>query len=452
MQRLVKIYQRLLPSPFTIAILLTVFTFFVALLMKPESEGWSDYILEISGYWEQGLWDPSKGGLYFAFQMMLMLVLGHVLALSKPVSLLIDKITTLCTDTASSALFISFFTILVSFFSWGLALIFGAILARKTGEKFAHSKVAVNYGLIGACGYVGLMTWHGGLSGSAPLKAAEKGNLKGMLPGVEGLPDQVPLSETVLSSSNLIVFTTLLIVIPVLMYLIGKKSEGRVPHLTVYNTQDDEEEKAKGAEKIDRSNIFGLLIGGLIVVFAIYKLIFSKSSNIIDPNFINLMLLGASLVLHQNFHRFQKAIGHAIGDSSGILIQFPLYFGIIGIMKSSGMIESLSSWFVLHSSSESFPFFTFLSAGIINVFVPSGGGQWVVQGPIIIQAAMKMNISFGKIIMALSYGDQLTNMLQPFWALPLLGITGLKAQRILPFTLILFLIGVIIYGLGIFIL
>ena len=117
-------------------------------------------------------------------------------------------------------------------------------------------------------------------------------------------------------------------------------------------------------------------------------------------------------------------------------------------MKYSGMIEIMSDFFISISNEYTFPIFTFLSAGIVNVFVPSGGGQWAIQGPIIIEAATKIGVSIPKSVMALAYGDQITNMLQPFWALPLLGITGLRAKEILPYTLSLMLIGGIIFIIG----
>ena len=153
-------------------------------------------------------------------------------------------------------------------------------------------------------------------------------------------------------------------------------------------------------------------------------------------------------MLHSSFFNFTRAINIAINGASGILIQFPLYFGIMGIMKESGMVSLLSDFFVSISNPTTFPIFTFISAGIVNIFVPSGGGQWAVQGPIIIEAASTIGVSFSKSIMALAYGDQLTNMLQPFWALPLLGITGLKAKEILPYTLYLFLLGGVIFISG----
>ena len=150
-------------------------------------------------------------------------------------------------------------------------------------------------------------------------------------------------------------------------------------------------------------------------------------------------------MLHRSIRSFLKAVNQAIGGASGILIQFPLYFGIIGIMKYSGLVGQISDFFVAYSNETTFPILTFMSSGLVNIFVPSGGGQWSIQGPIIIQAASEIGVGAPKAIMALAYGDQITNMLQPFWALPLLGITGLKAKEILPYTLILLLVGVVIF-------
>ena len=155
--------------------------------------------------------------------------------------------------------------------------------------------------------------------------------------------------------------------------------------------------------------------------------------------------------MHNNFYNFLKAIDSAISGASGILIQFPLYFGIMGVINHSGMIDIMSNFFVSISNKTSFPIFTFISAGLVNIFVPSGGGQWAIQGPIIIESASQLGVSISKSIMALAYGDQLTNMLQPFWALPLLGITGLKAKEILPYTLILLIAGTVIFVGGLII-
>ena len=161
-----QIFKGLLPAPFTIAVLLTVCTFILALVItEPKTEG--NYFLQLLSFWEQGIWHSPL--LVFAIQMMLMLVLGHTLALSKPINKIIVKGVQYCTNTANAAAIITFFTILVSLFNWGLGLIFGAIFARKVGEYASAENIKLNYPLIGAAGYSGLMVWHGGISGSAPI-------------------------------------------------------------------------------------------------------------------------------------------------------------------------------------------------------------------------------------------------------------------------------------------
>ena len=159
-------------------------------------------------------------------------------------------------------------------------------------------------------------------------------------------------------------------------------------------------------------------------------------------------MIGLAIILHGSFKSFLNALEEAIKGASGILVQFPLYFGIMGIMKSTGMVGQISDFFVSVANETTLPIFTFFSAGLVNIFVPSGGGQWAIQGPIIIESALKLGVPLPKAIMAMAYGDQITNMLQPFWALPLLGITRLKAKEILPYTLLVMLIGIFIYVLG----
>ena len=127
-------------------------------------------------------------------------------------------------------------------------------------------------------------------------------------------------------------------------------------------------------------------------------------------------------------------------------------FGIMGIMKSSGMVVMISDFFSSIATATTLPIYTFFSAGLVNLFVPSGGGQWAIQGPIVIESALKLGVPLPKAIMALAYGDQITNMLQPFWALPLLGITKLKAKEILPYTLILMVVGIVVYILALLLL
>jgi short-chain fatty acids transporter len=412
--------------------------------------------LQLLTFWEKGLW--TSGLMVFALQMMLMLVLGHVLALTKPVNRLIMAMVQYCNTTANAAFLVTFLTLAVSLFNWGLGLIFGAIFARKVAEYAVQRGLNLNYALIGAAGYSGLMVWHGGISGSSLTKVAEPGHLSSLMADIlpaeqlAALPSRIGFEDTVFSSMNITVSIALLVILPSIMYLIGKRGKAGIPVLKNSMLQTDQAtETPSGAERLDHSFILAVFFGGIILLYAFYKAFILPaeiSLDFINPNFINLSLLGLGIVLHGNFSRFLKGVEEAIGGAAGILIQFPLYFGIMGIMNSSGLVETFSQFFVTNSTEITYPIYTFFSAGLVNVFVPSGGGQWMVQGPIIVKAAQELGVPLNKSIMALAYGDQLTNMLQPFWALPLLGITGLKAKEILPYTLFLMLIGMVIFIAG----
>lgn len=446
------IFQKYLPSPFTIAILLTLVTILLAVFFtKPAEAEFFTYTLDVLKFWEGGIWSTNL--LEFAYQMMLILILGHVLVLSKPVSKAILGVTKFCKDTATSAAIVACTTMLVAFFNWGLGLIFGALLARKVAEHAQKNGIKLNYPIIGAAGYMGLMVWHGGISGSAPIKINEDGHIAGIMKDVSSpellsqIPNVIDYSQTIFSTSNLLIFLTVVIVISGLFFLLGKKSNPTPIDLPEYIMNADDKPTTR-AEKLDSSKILAMVFGAIIIVAFSYRYFDDIKALKITPNLINFLMLGLGIMLHGSFKRFTNAVGESISDVSGILIQFPLYFGIMGIMSSSGMVTQISDFFVSISTATTLPIFTFFSAGLVNVFVPSGGGQWVVQGPIVIESALKLGVPLNKAVMALSYGDQITNMLQPFWALPLLGITKLKAKEILPYTLLAMVVGSIIYIIG----
>ncbi len=454
-QRIEYFFEKYLPSPLTIAVLLTLLTMVLAIFFtKPESTSLSSYSLEVLGYWQQGIW--SNNLLVFAYQMMLILVLGHVLVLSKPASNLILKITKYCNDTASSAAIVIVATMLVSFFNWGLGLIFGALLARKVAEHAQQNNIPLNYPIVGAAGYIGFLVWHGGISGSAPIKINEDGHLLSLMKSVSSekiltqLPQNIRYSDTVFSSWNLIIFFTVLITVAFTFYFLGKKANPTIINLPNYE-MNKEIKITTNAEKLDASKWIAYFFGGVIFISFIYVYRLDILQLKITPNLINFFMLGLGLILHGSIQKFSNAVGEAISDISGILIQFPLYFGIMSIMNTSGMVGLIANFFVSISNPTTLPIFTFFSAGLVNIFVPSGGGQWVVQGPIVVESALTLGVPLPKAIMALAYGDQVTNMLQPFWALPLLGITKLKAREILPYTLIAMVVGSMVYLLGLII-
>ena len=449
--RYIQFVRRFLPSPFSIALVLTVLSFVIVFALNI-SQGIGT-LSDSLNWWAEGLWTPSL--LVFAMQMMLMLVLGHVLALTPAINRLIGKIVNLANTTATAAALVCLSSLIVGLFNWGLGLIFGAILARKMGESFSLKKKPLNYALIGAAGYSALMIWHGGISGSAVIKVAESGNLDTLMSGILNeqqislLPDRIGLEETVFSIKNILTSIAIIICLPLTLFFVGRAgnhSQLLSIHPIATKNPVRTEESIKGAEHLDHSSYPGKIAGVFILALCM-ELSFGsgKLLEFFTPNNINLLLLGLCLLLHRNIYSLLHAADNAITGATGILLQFPLYFGIMGLFKSSGIIESFSSYFASISNEQTFPIFTYLSAGIVNVFVPSGGGQWVIQGPILVKAALELNIPLSKSIMALAYGDQITNMLQPFWALPLLGITKLTAKDILPYTLVMFSVGFIIY-------
>lgn len=427
----------ILPSPFSIAVLLTGLSFLLAFfLTNPNSFSFS-YTYELVGFWEKGFWEL----LTFSTQMMLILVLGHTLALAPIINKFISLLVAYCDSNAKAALIVTTLTVVFSLLNWGLGLIFGAILVRKVGEMAKNKSLDLNYPLIGAAGYSGLMVWHGGFSGSAPLKIAEK---KHFLSASIG---QIPISETILSPMNITVAITLIIVLPIAMYLLAKKSGTKsfvIPANNMIKVSNQNIEPV-GAEKFDYSKIFARSFALLFIIPSIIKILYARDLSFLNLNYINFLLFGLALFFHTSVKNFLDAVNKAIGGSAGILIQFPLYAGIMGIMKYSGLSVLFTGFFISISNAYLFPVYTLISAGIVNIFVPSGGGQWIVQGPIIVEAAKQLHVPVEKAVMALAYGDQLTNMLQPFWALPLLGITGLKAKELIPYTLFLMLIGFIVF-------
>lgn len=449
---LITVFRKILPSPFVIALFLSALTLILAISFGTFPAGipaWKGTLMA----WEDGLWNPSL--LVFAYQMMLILVLGHVVVLSTPMASLLRKITNLVTNGASAATIVAVSTMLVGFFNWGLGLVFGAILARKVGEHAREKEIPVNYPLIGACGYLGLLVFNGGISGSAALKASEPGHLADLLgysqvAGMQSqIPDRIPTAETLFYPANIFVSICLIVFLGGLAYWLGKRAPKTNDSIPEFKKNEVEQESTGENEKMEHAPWLALAFGGVLLAgfFTQYATELKELS--LTPNMLNLFMLALGVILHGNISSFQKAVSRAIGGTAGILIQFPLYFGIMGVMAGSGLIGVISDFFVSISTDKTYPIYTFISAGLVNIFIPSGGGQWAIQGPIIMQAAQQLNVPFSKALMALAYGDQLTNMMQPFWALPLLGITRLKAAEILPYSLIFMVAGggIFIFGL-----
>ncbi len=429
-----RLSTRVVPDPFVLALALTGLVFalgFLRLLAAPEAPaegvGWTLVLA-----WTRGFSSP--GGLAFALQMCLVLVTGHALALSPPVQRVVLRLATLPGSGASAAALVAAVATLAGIVHWGLGAIVGAFVAREIARHAANRGLVVHYPLMGGAAYAGLAVWHGGLSGSAPLKVAEAGHFAESIAGV------VPVSATLLSLLNLLVSGTLLVLLPLLFYAMAPGTDAEC-------TPPDPERLAplpvRGPVVIDSvpswlraSPLVGAAVGsfGLAVVLGAFlggKLAF-------DLNLMNLLFLFLGIALQGRLGDYVDAIADGARGAGAIILQFPFYFAILGVMKASGMIASISAGMAAVANATTFPVLAFLSAGLVNLVVPSGGGQWAVQGEILLSAGADLGVAPGATVMAFAYGDAWTNMLQPFWALPLLGIMGLRARDIIGYTAVVF--------------
>jgi len=408
----------LVSSPFSLAIILSIVVYFLALFFTSNKIYGSNYPIQLLGFYQKGFWEL----LAFAMQMMLILVLGNVLALTPLFQKLISILLLRINSAISAVVVTAVFSILFCYLNWGLGLVLSALLAREIGLRFKMQNKTLNYSLIVAAAYSGMMVWHGGLSGSAPLKVAEEGHF---LMDKIGL---IPVSDTIFSNMNISLFFIVIISVPLLFYILAKRStNNEVASIPVVELSKD---------NLDDRQYIGLIFGIVLIIG-----VFLSGISNLSINQVNLILFGLGLILYPNLSQFTNAVSSSIGVSTGIMIQFPIYAGIMGLMKYSGLVTLFTNSIIEISTVQTFPFYSFISAAVVNFFVPSGGGQWAVQGPILMEAAQNLGVSIPKTIMALAYGDQLTNMIQPFWAIPLLSITGVKAKSIIPYTFAVMLIG-----------
>jgi short-chain fatty acids transporter len=429
------------PDPFVIAVLLTGLTFLLALLRTDTPAG------DLVNAWA----DPSSGVwkfLKFAMQMCLILVTGHALAASKPVAAGLRRLADLPKSGAQAAALVAFTAASLGTINWGLGLIAGAIIARDTGRSLTRRNIEHHYPVLVAAGYLGLMVWHGGLSGTAPLAIANEADIASVLPaGVQ--PEPIPVTETIFSTLNFVVTGGLLVLCPLVMVFLMPKQGGQRAPSHIAETDDSSPVETTPAipRILENTPIINILLATLIAVWAAQHYFGSPrdepSESLLSLDSVNLTMLMLGLILHGSPLSYIAAVEDGARGCAGIIIQFPLYAGIMGMMHASGLTAQLAEAIGSTANSTTLAPLTCISAGIVNLFVPSGGGQWGVQGPIVIESAIAAGVPLPKAVMALAYGDQLTNMLQPFWALPLLAITGVKAREIVGYTAIVMFFGLI---------
>ena len=439
------VFRRIVPDPLVIAIALTIGVFLAAILFgqfPPEVAGPIDRSTWLLDSWrgDAGLWKL----LDFSMQMCLILLGGHVLAEAPMVRRLLSHIADFPRSAPAAAALVGLVAMLLGLANWGLGLIGGAVLARETGRSLARRNITVHYPLLAAAGYTGLLVWHGGFSGSAPLSMTTTAGATKVLPeGIVGSGAITPLTSTILSPSNLLITGGLLVIVPSLLWLISPRSTDAQPISTFLPEQDPQTPVNPTIETIpdwlNHSRLMTTLLGLGLLAAAIGSTVHSGVDRL-GLNDVIMYLLAAALLVQRSPDSFMTAAARAAAGCAGIIVQFPLYAGIMGIMVASGLVQMLTSGMLALASPATLEFWTMVSAGIVNILVPSGGGQWAVQGPIALAAAQESGVSTSSMVMAVAYGDELTNMLQPFWALPLLAVTGVRARDIVGYTAIVMVV------------
>ena len=416
-----RIVQRFLPDAYLFAVILTFVVFIMGIFITQATP------MEMVNHWGSGFW----GLLEFAMQMSLIVVTGYVLASTPLVKSILQRLSKLATTPGKAIILVTFIALIASLINYGFGLVVGALLAIEIFKRMP----SIDYRLLVASAYSGFLVWHGGLSASIPLTIATPGHF------LEDSMGTIPVSETIFSPFNLFIVFAIVITLPFLNRLLLKSREG----LDVQNPVDietfsfEEEieevvEERTPAARLENSQIISLIIGGLGLVYIVF--FFVQNGFDLNINLVNFIMLFLGVLLHRTPRRFLNSVNNAVRNVGGIVVQFPFYAGIMGMMVDSGLSEQMSNWFVNMSTEATFPLFAFISAGLVNFFVPSGGGQWAVQGPIMIEAASQIGVDQAKTAVAVAWGDAWTNMIQPFWALPLLAIAGLKVRDIMGFCLI----------------
>ena len=423
----VKVVQRWLPEPFIFAVLLTIVAFLVAMPVCRQTP------LEVVEHWGNGVWSL----LAFAMQMALVLVCGSALAAAPAIKKDISALAGLPKTPAGAIALVTGISAIACWLNWGFGLIVGAIFAREIARKLR----GVDYRLLIASAYSGFVVWHAGISGSIPLTMATPGSgLKEITRGV--LVNPIPISETILDPHNLVMVALVIVALVLVNTLMHPKGELVItvdPALLMEEPPKPAKVPETPAEKMENSRLLTWIISLLGLSFVVIKLTVLGGS--LDLNTVIMIFLFLGLILHKTPLAYVNAFTKSASGAAGILLQFPFYAGIMGILMGVGasgicLGTVISDAFINISTAKSYPLFTFLCAAVLNMFVPSGGGHWAIQAPIMFTAGADLGVDPGLTGMAIAWGDAWTNLIQPFWAIPALAIAKLNAKDIMGFCLI----------------
>ena len=429
--------ERWIPDAFIFALVATVIVVVAAVTWTQSTAA------QVVDAWGAGFW----GLIPFTMQMSLVIITGHVLATSAPMRRVIRAIAGWPQTPRGAVALVTFFAMASSWFNWGFSLIFSAVLAREVARRVPR----VDYRALAAATFLGLGSiWAQGLSGSAALQMATPGALQpqireivsaGVVPG--GL---IPFTHTIFLWQSFVAVIVEIVVVTLIMWLatppagrartaadLGVDLDDREPPVA------DRRQVLPGAwlEHSPLLPIFVVALGGTYL--ARYFMRAPDALNAITVDTVNLSFLLLGILLHRTPARLMHAVQAATPAVWGVVLQFPFYAGIAGVITGTHLSQQLASVFVGVSNATTFPAVVAIYSAVLGVFVPSGGSKWVIEAPYVMAAAHELKVHLGWIVVAYDLGEALANLLQPFWMLPVLGMLGLRARDVMGYTFVVFL-------------
>jgi short-chain fatty acids transporter len=435
--------ERFYPDPFVFVIALTFVAFAGALFFTEATPQ------EALVAWGLGL----SSLMAFTAQIAITLVTAHASARARTVDTFLNWTAERPRTARQAYAMVASVAGLASLLAWPLGLVVGATLARRVAATGSSRGLLIDYPLLVASAYSGFVVWHMGYSGSAPLFAATPGH------ALEASIGIIPVSRTILSSWNLgLAALTLAVVGITCAWMAPPESSRRtLESLTtdsLEETRSDAEDGpplAPGEEntfghRLSHSRAATLCVGLLVAAYLLSW--FSQHGASLNLDIVNWTFLAVGLLLARSPTEYIANVvegGRSIGS---LLVQYPFYAGIMGLLAGTGLIDLFSDAIATRATATSLPVWAFLSGGIVNFFVPSGGGQWAIQGPIFLDAAQQLGVDPALVVMGVAYGDQWTNLIQPFWTIPLLAIAGLRVRDILGYTFVTLITTGIVFAGG----
>ncbi|WP_118180381.1 short-chain fatty acid transporter [Paraburkholderia phosphatilytica] len=432
----IRLFERTIPDPFVLAILITAIVAVLSLLFAPHAT-----LPNMIAGWYKGFFDI----LTFAFQITLVLVTGHAFAHAPPVQRTLKALVSIARTPSQAAALTFMLVALTSFFNWGMGLVVAALLAREVAKR-----VRVDFAWIVAAGFSGWVVWASGISSSIALAQSTPGSAMNVVQKLTGVV--LPFGDIVFTRFNLVPTIVMFVAMPFVLAWLKPRDEDAVVLDTAKHPDEPPRKRPEGklsfARRIEYSWIGSAFIGVVGIALIVLAYAGGKSQHIAfsGVNAVIFVMFIAGVILHGYPLAYADAVKNAAKQTGSMMLQYPLYGGIMGMMDATGLPVVISHFFIAISNAHTLPFWSYVCSLIVTFFIPSGGGHWAVQGPFVVPAAVALHASVPATTMAVAMGEQVSNMMQPFWAAPVVAMAGVGVQRVLGFTVVTFAVGLVVYG------